>query len=50
MKSKAAMAGDLFFLLYHLKRMESQGLISPGQYLEIAGKIRTDYSPGLFAD
>ena len=41
MKEQARVMADMFFLLYHIKRMEQQALLTPEQGLLLSARART---------
>ena len=44
MKGQARVMADMFFLLYHIKRMEHQALLTPEQGLMLSARVRENYS------
>ena len=44
MKEQSRKMADMFFLLYHIKRMEQQTLLTPEQGLLLSGRVREEYS------
>lgn len=44
MKEQARVMADMFFLLYHITRMEQQALLTPEQGLLLSARVREEYS------
>ena len=44
MKEQFRKMADMFFLLYHIKRMEQQTLLTPPQGLMLSARVRENYS------